>query len=217
MDAVFVLDVSLSIQNEENFQLMKEFVKSTFDIIDISANCSRAAVILFARQAWITFTLTDYLDKNSLQNALDQIRYDEISKYNHTGTNTPAALDLMRTTAHDDTLGLRNSTVHIAVFITDGRPNIKHLDISNDMAIEATEAAARRLHDSAIYDQVYAIGIEGSKPLGDTLDLIAEPSTLVFPISGFNSALFEQLGRNITLQFCNRKYVATLTVTIRYL
>ena len=181
LDGVFVLDVSLSIKNEANFQLIKDLVTTAFEGMDISENCSRAAVILFARQAWITFTLTDYLDKNSLQNALDQIRYDEISKYNHTGTNTPAALDLMRTTAHDDTLGLRNSTVHIGVFITDGRSNIKHLGISNDMAIIlAIEAAANRLRESEIYDRVHAIGIEGDKPIGKTLNLIAEPSSLVY-------------------------------------
>ena len=205
MDAVFVLDVSVSIQNEENFQLMKDLVRSTFDMADISENCSRAAVMLFARQAWISFTLNDHLDKNSLQNALDQIRYDEISRYNHTGTNTPAALNLMLTAAQDGTLGLRNDMVHIAMFITDGRPNIKHLGIPNNMAIEATETAANELHGSEIYDQIYAIGIEGTKPIGRTLNYIAEPSSLVFPISGFNAALFEELGRNITLEFCNRK------------
>ena len=173
--------------------------------MDISENCSRAAVILFARQAWITFTLTDYLDKNSLQNALDQIRYNKISKYNRTGTNTPAALDLMRTAAKDGTLGLRNGTVHIGMFVTDGRPNIKHLGISNYMAIVATEAAANRLRESKIYDRVYAIGIEADKPIGKTLNLIAEPSSLVFSIQGFSTALFKELIRNITSQVCNRK------------
>ena len=205
MDAVFILDVSLSIGSEANFQLMKDFVESTFHMVNISEDCSRAAVMLFARDAWVRFTLSDYLNEADLQNALDEIRYDDISEYNHTGTNTPAALNLMRTAAYDGTLGMRNEKVHIAVFITDGRPNIKHLGVSNDMAIENTETAANRLHGSDIYDQVYAVGIEGNKPLGKTLDLIAQPSSLVFPIEGFDAALFEELGRNITLQFCNRE------------
>ena len=102
----------------------------------------------------------------------------------------------MITAAYDGTLGMRNENVHIAVFITDGRPNIKHLGVSNDMAIENTETAANRLHGSDIYDQVYAVGIEGNKPLSKTLNLIAQ---------GFDAALFEELGRNITLQFCNRE------------
>ena len=38
------------------------------------------------------------------------------------------------------------------MFITDGRPNIKHMDIPNDMAVEATEIAAKRLHESNIHD-----------------------------------------------------------------
>ena len=205
MDAVFVLDVSLSIGSEANFQLMKDFVESTFNMMNISEDCSRAAVMLFARDSWVRFTLSDYHDVGDLQNALDEIRYDDISEYNHTGTNTPAALELMRTAAYDGTLGMRNGMVHIAVFITDGRPNIKHLGVSNNMAAQATKTAANRLHGSDIYDQVYAVGIEGNKPLGRTLDIIAQPSSLVFPIEGFDAALFEELGRNITLEFCNRE------------
>ena len=205
MDAVFVLDVSLSIGSEANFQLMKDFVESTFNMMNISEDCSRAAVMLFARDAWVRFTLSDYHDVGDLHNALDEIRYDDISEYNHTGTNTPAALELMRTAAYDGTLGMRNGMVHIAVFITDGRPNIKHLGVSNNMAAQSTETAANRLHGSDIYDQVYAVGIEGNKPLGRTLDIIAQPSSLVFPIEGFDAALFEELGRNITLEFCNRE------------
>ena len=107
----------------------------------------------------------------------------------------------MITAAYDGTLGMRNEYVHIAVFVTDGRPNIKHLGVSNDMAMENTETAANRLHGSDIHDQVYAVGIEGNKPLSETLDLVAQPSSLMFPIVGFDAALFEELGRNITLQF----------------
>ena len=205
MDGMFILDVSISIKDEANFGLMKDLVSGTLQLVNINPNCSRAAVILFARDAWVRFTLNDYLDEESFQNALNQIRYDDISDYNHTGTNTPAALNLMRTAAKDGTLGMRNNMAHIAVFITDGRPNIKHLNISNDMAIEHTETAANELHRSGIYNQVYAVGIEGNKPIGKTLDLIAEPSSLVFPIERFDADLFEELGRNITLQFCNRE------------
>ena len=62
-----------------------------------------------------------------------------------------------------------------------------------------------RLHDAEICDQIYAIGIEGNKPLGQTLEFIADPESLVFPIAGFDEDLFQQLGRDIAEQFCNRK------------
>jgi len=205
MDVVFVLDVSISIKNEANFQLMKNVTKSTFQMLNITENCSRVAMMLFARHAWFNFTLTDYYNKTSVSKAVDQIRYDEIPKRNRTGTNTPEALNLLLGASENGTLGLRNDTVHIAVFITDGRPNIKHLRIPNDKAIEDTMAAANGLRESKIYDHVYAVGIEGNKPIGKILEYIAYPSSLVFPIAGFNASLFEELGRNLTSQFCDRK------------
>ena len=76
--------------------------------------------------------------------------------------------------------------MHIAaVFLTDGRPNIKHLGVSNDMGIENTETAANRLRGSDIHDK-------GNKPLGKTLDLIVQPTSLVFPLECFNAPLFEK-------------------------
>ena len=203
MDIVFVLDVSLSIENEENLQ---NFVTSLIGFLNISPTCSRAAVILFARDAWINFTLSDHTDVANLRNAIDQIRYNEISRYNHTRTNTPAALNLLRTAAHDGTLGIRDDVVHVALIITKGKPNIKHLGVPNDQATQVTEAAAKTLHQSGIYKQVYAIGITAAiKELGNTLDIIANPSSLVFPIAGFDPELFEQLVLNVTGEFCDRK------------
>jgi len=205
MDIVFVLDVSLSIENEENLQLMKNFVTSLIGFLNISPTCSRAAVILFARDAWINFTLSDHTDVANLRNAIDQIRYNEISRYNHTRTNTPAALNLLRTAAHDGTLGIRDDVVHVALIITKGKPNIKHLGVPNDQATQVTEAAAKTLHQSGIYNQVYAIGIGTTRQLGNTLEIIANPSSLVFPIAGFDPELFEQLVLNVTGEFCDRK------------
>ena len=78
------------------------------------------------------------------------------------GTNTQEALNLMRTAAQDYTLVIRNEKVHIAVFISDDRRlNIKHLGVSNDIAIENTETAGNRLHGSDIYDQVYGVALKG--------------------------------------------------------
>ena len=202
-----MLDVSISIKNDENFNLMKNFVTGTFPLVNISAECSHCAVILFASDAWIRFDLNEHTDINSLTQAVDEIVYSEISEERRTGTNTPDALDLLRTAGQSSMLGLRDDFVHIAVFLTDGRPNLKHIDrnISQGQANERTEVAGNRLHDAEIYDQIYAIGIEGNKPLGQTLEFIADPESLVFPIDGFNETLFQQLGRQIAVEFCNRK------------
>ena len=205
MDAVFVLDISISINDDDNFNLMKKFVTSTFDIMNISAECSHAAVILFARDAMIRFDLSEYTNVTSLTNAVNEIVYSEIDKETRTGTNTPSALDLLRIAGLDGRLGLRDGFVHIGVVITDGRPDLNHLNISRTIARERTETAGNRLDDAEIYDQIYAIGIEGNKSLGDTLRFIADPEQLVYPIAGFNEELFTELRRNISRQFCNRE------------
>ena len=202
MDAVFVLDISISIKNDDNFNLMKDFVTSIFPVLNMSAECSHAAVILFARNATIRFDLNEYTDVNSLTNAVNEIVYSEIDEEVRTGTNTPSALDLLRIAGSDGRLGLRDGFVHLGVVITDGRPNLNHLNLSRDEANELTEIAGDRLHEAEIYDQIYAIGIEGSRPLGDTLKFIADPEELVFPVAGFDEELFDELRRNISGQFC---------------
>ena len=47
---VFVLDTSISINNEQNFAVMKDFVKNTADLININLNDSLAAVIIVCWQ-----------------------------------------------------------------------------------------------------------------------------------------------------------------------
>ena len=205
MDGVFALDVSICIKDDDNFNLMKDFVTSTFPVMNISAECSRAAVILFARDAMIIFDLNEYTDVTSLTNAVNEIVYSELDEETHTGINTPSVLDFMRIAALDGRLGLREGFVHIGVVITVGRPNLNHEGIPKDEANELTETAGNRLHEAEIYDQIYVIGIEIKKPLGDTLRFIADPEELVFPIAGFDEELFAELRRNISREFCNRK------------
>ena len=205
MDAVFVLDISISIKDDDNFDLIKEFVISTFPKLNVSAECSHVAVILFARNATIRFDLNEYTDVTSLTNGVNEIVYSEIDKEVRTGTNTPSALDLLRTAGLDGRLGLRDDFFHIALVITDGRPNLNHLNISKDEASKLTKTAGNRLRDAEIYDEIYAIGIEGTKPFGDTLSFIADPEELAFPLAVFDKELFAKLGRDISGQFCNRE------------
>ena len=123
------------------------------------------------------------------------------------GTDTPAALNLLRTAAKEGSLGLREGRVHLVLFIADGRPNLRHIDIgiTQDEANRRTERAGNRLHAAKIYDRIYAIGITGNQPFGNTLKVIADPSSLVFPIDGFNDDAFAQLGRDLALQICDRE------------
>ena len=199
MDAVFVLDISLSIGSDANFNLMKDIVTSAIHLMNISAECSHAAVILFAANATIRFDLDDYTNEQSLINAINNITWSDFDHTTRFGTNTPAALDLMRVAGQNGTLGLRDGFEHIGVVITDGVPYLGHIDASIN-ANQRTEEAGDRLHETEIYDQIYAIGIN---EVGNTLKFIADPESLQFLVSGFNDDLFVHLGRDITEEFCN--------------
>ena len=205
MDAVFVLDISINTKDDDNFNLTKNFVKSTSYLMNISAECSHAAVILFARNATIRFDLNEYTDETNLTNAVNEIVYSKVDKQTRTGTNTPSALDLLRIAGLDGRLGLRDGFVHIGVVITDGRPDLNHLNISKTIASERTETAGNRLHEAEIYDQIYAIGIEGNDSLEKTLRLIADAEDQVFSIDGFDKEMFAELERNISIHFCDRE------------
>ena len=210
IDGVFVLDVSKSIDSEENFQLMKDFVINTFDLVNISVNCSRAGLILFARGARLQFNLNEYTDKASLRKAVNNIIWKKLKKFRY-GTNTPEAIKLMQTAAENGTLGLSNDREHtprIAVFITDGRPNLGYLNINQTKADQMTKDAGKSLRDANIYDVIYAVGIQGGKgEIRDTLGFIADPPQLKFLIANFSGQLFNETTENITRQFCDREYI----------
>ena len=181
---------------------MKNFVKNTADLMDINLNDSLAAVVLFGSDAWIRAPLAKYTDKNSFQKAVDEIEYEEVKQI---GTNTPDVLNLLRIAGQDGRLGLRNDTVKVVVLITDGRPNLNHLNISRRQAAADTEEAATKLHNSDVYDQVYSVGIEGTRSIGKLLNVIANPPSLVYHITGFDAALFQQLTQSFISSFCKGK------------
>ena len=190
---------------------MKDFVARTFNFVNISADCSRAGLILFASDAFVAFDLNEHTNAISLRNALDQIQLSDYRRRTvRRGTNTPAALNLMRTGAQDGSLGLRargGNRARIALVMTDGRPNLRHINrnIEQTEADQRTERAGNLLRQSGEYDQIYAVGIEGQHPIRNTLGFIASPPSLAFPIAEFSGELFNQLTVDIAREFCNRE------------
>ena len=201
MDAVFVLDVSRSIQDESNFKLMKDFVSSTFSLVNISAECSHAALILFAEEARIMFNLSQYTDVTSLRNALYEITYDDITFNKNVATDTPDALDLMQNVS---ALGIDVNKITVGVVITDGRPNLNHKNFSRAQAKNMTKEAGERVINSGIYNQIYAVGIEAGKRFQDILEFFAYPSSLRFRIEKFNQETFNDVGKEVLGEFCKR-------------
>ena len=206
MDGVFVLDISKSIGSDVNFNLIKDFVTRAIRMVNISAECSHAAVILFAADAAIRFDLNDFTKKEFLIEAVNAITWSDFDETTRKGTNTPAALDLMLEASRNGTLGLRNNTLHIGVVITDGNPFLKHINdnLNSGIAVNRTEDAGKALHESGFYDQIYAIGIEGNKPVdNDTLRAIADDNSRVFNVIGFDETRLREIAREVAERFCN--------------
>ena len=215
-DLVYVLDVSISIGDDANFQEVTSFVGGLGQVFDIGLNDNLAGVILFARHANIEFDVQEHTSAADFATAVTNIIYSDIPRLNRTGTNIPEALDLLRTAGRrGGALRFRDdpNIPKIAVFLTDGRPNTRHLTgNSKQQDVINTENAAARLHESGIYDQIYGIGIQGTKEINFVeLGFIASDPGLVFVIDDFDEQLFQELRRNLSVSICRRKYL-----TIKY-
>ena len=210
MDGVFVLDVSNSIDRNE-FDEMINFVVDIFRLVNISAECSHAALMLFKANVVIRFDLNEYTNQADLIEAIQGI---ERGRVKGGGTNTPEAVRVLRIAGQNGSLGLRADNPNIrkiAVFITDGNPaldkdfpqyNIK--ETNRSVLGEQLEKETGELHGANIYDQIYAIGV-GNNVNRDTLEQIADPVNLNFLVAGFTPEDFERLRDDIIVTFCSRK------------
>ena len=210
MDGVFVLDVSNSIDRNE-FDEMINFVVDIFRLVNISAECSHAAVILFKANVVIRFDLNEYTNQDDLIRAIESIDRGSVRGG---GTNTPEAVRVLRIAGQNGSLGLRanNPDVRkIAVFITDGNPALDkpfpqyNIEKTNRSVLEdRLEKETDELHGANIYDQIYAIGVGNGVNRG-TLEEIADPVNLNFLVAGFTPEDFERLRDDIRVTFCSRK------------
>ena len=179
------MDASGSI-GSVNFEAMKRSMQDIVSTLDISSEGSRVAVIVFSNTAQLVFNLNRYTDKASLLVGIRNIAYVG------GGTNTAAALQLLRTAAVTELLGVRSSldAVQVAVVLTDGQ--------SNDAVATATEANNLK---TATDFQVFALGI-GSGVGNAELETIASRSDFVLEIKDFSAEEFDRFEREIARQTC---------------
>ena len=220
IDCVYVLDVSLSIQNEANFGYMRDLVIQSARQSVIGENDVLFSLILFARQANIIFNIPQYTNSADLITAINQISYFDTPELNRTGNNIPEALDLVREAGQDGRLGLRPDAVYrYVVFITDSRPNTISLTEErlgtrlrrqgrHDQLVRDAEnsiTAARRLHESGIYNDTYAIGIRGQQDIDFVeLNSIASRPDLKFEIQSFTIEAFQAVIQPLLKEICDR-------------
>jgi len=200
---VFVLDISGSIGSKD-VQKIKEFIKQMADIVDIGPNKTLFSVVLFARHAWIDFTLDTHTTKEDLKDAINEIIYD-----NKGGTNISKALNFIRVAGENGSLGIRNdSQFKTAIVMTDGRLKPNKTDDQHN-----TNVTAINLLNSGVYDRVFAIGIHGKHGIhNETLKFIASPKSVFV----MNENIFEDFRLEVEEAFCTSKKILVLLITQEY-
>ena len=169
---------------------MINFTASVARFLDIGLNDSLIGLILFGRKADIHFNVRQYLDQDSLVEAITGTAYNE-----SIGTRTWLALDLLRESSlPNGAMMLREGFPHIAIVITDGRSQNHTL----------TNIAAQQLHEANIFDQIFAVGIgRGRRISRSELGQIASDPSLAYFLNDFEQSLFIELQQNLSQRVCN--------------
>ena len=190
LDVVFVLDSSGSI-GRQNFESMKETVINIVSSLTIGPQKTRVAVVRFSSQAVLLFNLNTHTTKETLSEAIRDINYSG------GGTNTAAALQLLRTSVFSELLGVRSDieATKIAIVITDGR--------SNNAGATKTQAELLRAEANFL---VFAIGI-GSGVGVTELTNIAGSSNTVIQLQGFMVSELLRLEQTIVENACLGMYL----------
>ncbi|XP_053374018.1 collagen alpha-1(XII) chain-like [Mercenaria mercenaria] len=168
-DVIFLVDSSGSI-GDDNFNHIKEFIKQTIKTFDIGLTRTRVGLILFNSHATMIFPLDKYDTRHDLLNAVENIVYSP------GGTNTGAALELLRTQGFKND---RPNAPNIAFLITDGYSTDKNATM---------EQAALAKENNQI--QVVATGIGQLLDMQELSDIAsANPSTnrsLIYHVDDFD-------------------------------
>ena len=176
LDLVFILDASGSI-GSGNFGRMKTTVINIVNSLTIGPDKSRVAVVRYSSSATLLFNLNTYTQKNTLIQAINGI------EFTGGGTNTAAALAVLRSSIFSEILGVRSDfeSTKIAVVITDGKSSNR----------QETANQASMLHTQDNF-QIYAIGI-GDNIDETELNSIASESNNVILLEDFTATELQRL------------------------
>ncbi|XP_070690879.1 collagen alpha-6(VI) chain-like [Pempheris klunzingeri] len=167
-DIVFLVDGSSSI-GSDNFQEVRQFLRSIIDALDIGPDKVRIGLAQYSDEPHKEFLLKDHMDKNSLLAEVDTF------PYRTGGTETGKAIDFILTQYFTKKAGSRASqrVPQIVVVITDG-------DSTDDVV-----APAQRLRQQGVI--VFGVGV-GEVNLKQ-LESVANrpPERFLFTIGSFQA------------------------------
>ena len=120
LDLALIIDNSGSIRNEttkdENYILLKEFVKSLLDILDIAPDRTRVGALRFSTTVQTEFKLDTYMaDRELMKARIDSMQFEGSE------TNISGALRQARFDIFDSNHGDRPNIQNVAIVVADGK------------------------------------------------------------------------------------------------
>ncbi|CAD5119952.1 DgyrCDS8533 [Dimorphilus gyrociliatus] len=169
-DVVFVLDSSGSI-TLPNWQKILSFVQQTIADLNVGPHSTRIGLLTYGNRATIQFHLNKYSDKQSIINAVENI------KWKNQNTNTSGGIYVMDKVMFSSENGDRPRAPNVGIIITDG---VSSENYGANLTIPYAEEARKR------GATLFAIGI-GDKISMKELDGIAGNSSNVMLATDFDT------------------------------
>ncbi|CAI9721272.1 type VI, alpha [Octopus vulgaris] len=182
-DIVFILDSSGSV-GRANFQKMLRFVETVSKSFNIAPDEVQIGVDTFDSGSRTEFKMNQHKDQQSLLKAVGKI------PTRNGMTHMGEALKRLRETSMSKAAGMRSNVSHIAIMITDGRPNGR-LNVVQE---------AKKVKDSGT--KLFTIGIGPSVDYNQ-LNVIASKPTKQFVFKADNFDSLKSIASMLSRQSCN--------------
>uniref|UniRef100_A0A8C7YBQ0 Matrilin 2 n=1 Tax=Oryzias sinensis TaxID=183150 RepID=A0A8C7YBQ0_9TELE len=168
MDLVFVIDGSKSL-GPANFELVKQFVNSIVDSLDISRTGTHVGLIQYSTKVRTEFTLGQYVTGDSIKQAVGRMQYMG------RGSRTGSALRHMFESSFSSREGGRPNPQQVTIVFTDGRSQ-------DDVSEWASKAKSSGI-------TIYALGI-GKAIEQELREIASEPNEMYL----YYAESFEKMG-----------------------